>query len=56
MSKELRPFFHQGIAYYTVGERLDVKLYANDLSHPNLMITFEAGYPDIKSTDGLFIT
>ena len=48
--------YPKGSAFYSMAERLDLEFYSKDSTTPDLMVTFENGYPDIKTTSGIYDT
>ena len=54
MKSTLSDLYARGGAIYSVAERLDIELSARDPKMPDLLITFESGYPDIKTTSAYF--
>ncbi|KAI9094960.1 hypothetical protein DFS34DRAFT_627914 [Phlyctochytrium arcticum] len=45
--------YPKGSAFYSMAERLDLEFFSKDSTTPDLMVTFENGYPDIKTTSAI---
>jgi hypothetical protein len=56
MKSILRERYPKGSAFYSMAERLDLEFFSKDSTSPDLMVTFENGYPDIKTTSGIYDT